>query len=175
MFTKKIFIIVFSLLIFTVPSITLARRTSIDDQYQAKRSAYQEQLKKLSPENQEKVKKADKLLVETNQKVLSRFDEDMAKMTAALEEYKRRQNLEGEGTKVAYGQGESQLDQAAYWLNYAAEAVAYQKIADYTPQISGDSSVNGAINAQIADLKADLIGLKGKILKAKGELLKIVR
>lgn len=165
-------ILITALFLFTSP---VHARVSVNDQYQAKRDAYQQSLAKLSPENQDLVKKADKVLVETNQKVLVRFDEDIAKMTAVLEEYKARQGLSGTETTVAYGQGDSQLDNAAYWLNYAAEAVAYQKIQDYTPNISGDASVNGAIKAQIADLRADLIGLKGKILKAKGELQKIIK
>lgn len=171
----KFLFIVILLIIFIQPVSVFAKRTSVDDAYQAKRVVYQEQLQKLTPENQQRVKQMDKLLVETNQKVLTRFDGDIAKMTAILEEYKKRQNLEGENTKVAYGQGASQLDQTSYWLNYAAEALAYQKIQDYTPQISGDSSVNNAIKSQTTTLKADLIGLKGKILKAKGELLKIVK
>lgn len=171
----KNIILMFLLLVLILPSQVLARRTSVDDEYQAKRSAYQLQLKKLSPQNQDKIKQADKLLVETNQKVLVRFDDDIAKMTAVLEEYKSRQNLEGANTKVAYGQGDSQLDQAAYWLNYAAEAVAYQKIADYTPQISDDASVPGAINRQVNILKADLTGLKAKILTAKVQILKVIK
>lgn len=169
---KVLILLVFSLLVL-VP--TTFARVSLNDQYQAKRDAYEAQLAKLTPANQELVKKADKVLVESNQKVLVRFDEDIAKMTAILEEYKNRQGLEGAETTVAYGQGDSPVDTAAYWLNYAAEAVAYQKIQDYTPNISGDASVNGAIKSETASLRADLIGLKGKILKAKGELQKIIK
>ena len=66
------------------------------------------------------------------------------------------------------------LENAEYWLNYAQEAVAYQKIADYTTNISSDSSVDTAINAQKASLKSDLGVLANKILHAKAELGKVL-
>ncbi len=173
MVVRIIIFVLLSLNLILVPHVFA--RVSLNDQYQAKRDAYEAQVAKLTPANQELVKKADKVLVESNQKVLVRFDEDIAKMTAILEEYKSRQGLEGTETTVAYGQGDSPVDTAAYWLNYAAEAVAYQKIQDYTPAISGDASVKGAIKNETASLRADLIGLKGKILKAKGQLQNIIK
>lgn len=156
------------------PSLTYAR-VSLNEIYQEKRAAYEAQLTKLDPTNKTKVIEAEKLLKQVNLTICSRFDEDIAKLTAILEEVKVRTNREGESTTVAYGQGESQLDNAAYWLNFAQEAVAYQKSQDYTPQISGDASVLGALTSSMNKLSGDLKGLKGKILRAKTEMSKVVK
>lgn len=155
------------------PNVAFARRVSVDDKYQASRDEFNNQLQKLSLGKQEKVKQADGLLNDVNQKVSSRFDEDVAKLSAILEEIKERENVTK--TTVAYGQGNSKLDNAAYWLNYAAEAVAYQKIQDYTPQIKGDASASNAVLISINRLSSDLGGLKGKVLKAKNELLIVLK
>lgn len=169
---KKIFLVLILFLIVS-PQAVFARRVSVDDKYQASRDEFNNQLQKLSIEKREKVKQADSMLNEVNQKVSSRFDEDVAKLSAILEEVKERGNVTK--TTVAYGQGDSKLDSAAYWVNYAAEAVAYQKIQDYTPQISGDSGASNAVLNRINKLSGDLGVLRGKVLKAKNELALVLK
>ncbi len=159
MIMKQWIIAIILIVIFLPPSVFA--RISVNDQYQAKRQAYQEQLSKLTPANQQKVKEAEQIFIRTNNKILARYDSKITALAATLEEIKRKQ-------------GESSLDQAEYWLNFAAEAVAYQKIADYTPNISGDASVEGAIKSQANILKSDIRGLLSKILKAKSYIDKYV-
>lgn len=150
-------------------------RVTPNDIYQEKRTAYESQLSKITdPTKRTKVVEGEKLLKQINLTVCSRFDDDIAKLTAILEEIKVRTNSEGAATTVAYGEGDSQLDSAAYWLNFAQEAVAYQKSQDYTPAINGDSSIPGALTSSMNRLSGDLGGLRGKILKAKVEMLKVV-
>lgn len=164
----KIFPVIL-LLIFALPSIVYARVTP-NDYYQESRQQFESQLAKIqNPKVKEKVSFADELLNKTNQSVSSRFDGDVAKLSAILEELKSRKNVTE--TVVAFGQGDTPLDNAAYWVNYAAEAVAYQKIQNYTPQISATSYV-GPINSSSNQLKASLEVLRGKIIKAKGEVQK---
>ncbi len=92
-----------------------------------------------------------------NQKVLQRFDGDINNLSAILEELKTRQHVTK--TVVAYGRGETPLDSAAYYLNFAAEASAYQKVQTYSSNQTGRSQ-----------LKSDLITLASKILRAKSEI-----
>lgn len=155
------------------PSITFAR-VSLNDVYQQKRDAWEAQVAKLSPENQAKVKKADELLKQVNLAVCSRFDEDVAVLTAVDVQIRERKGLDSVPTIVAYGSGNTPLENAEYWLNYAQEAVAYQKIADYTTSISGDNSVDSAIAIQKANLKSNLGVLANKILRAKSEIAKVL-
>lgn len=170
----KTFLSLFFLgLIFFLPS-TISARVSVNDIYQQKRDAWSQQVAKLSPENQAKVKKADQLLKDINLKVCERFDEDIAVLTAIDAQIRERRGLDSVPTVVAYGSGNTPLETAEYWLNYAQEAVAYQKIADYTTNINGDSSVDGAINAEKASLKSNLGVLAGKILRAKSEIGKVL-
>ncbi|OGE44355.1 hypothetical protein A3B45_03695 [Candidatus Daviesbacteria bacterium RIFCSPLOWO2_01_FULL_39_12] len=154
-----------------LPSVVSARVTP-NDYYQQSRANFESQLSKISDVGKrDKVKQADQLLYDINQKVCSRFDEDLNKLSVILEELKRRNGVTE--TVVAFGQGDTQLDTAAYWLNYAAEAVAYQKIQDYTPSLNL-SSLSGSFTIQINSLKGDLGVLKNKILRAKSEVKKAV-
>jgi len=143
-----------------LPSVVSARVTP-NDYYQQSRANFESQLSKISD-----VGKRDKV-----KQVCSRFDEDLNKLSVILEELKRRNGVTE--TVVAFGQGDTQLDTAAYWLNYAAEAVAYQKIQDYTPSLNL-SSLSGSFTIQINSLKGDLGVLKNKILRAKSEVKKAV-
>lgn len=169
---KRILIIVLFLAIF-LPS-TVFARVSVNDVYQEKRQAWEQQITKLSPANQVKVKKADELLKQINLSVCARFDADIAILTAIDAQIRERRGMDSVPTQVAYGSGNTPLETAEYWLNYAQEAVAYQKIADYTTSISGDSSVDSAIAIQRANLKSDLGGLVNKILRAKSEIAKVL-
>lgn len=153
------------------PAISFAR-VSVNDIYQSKRQAWEEKVAKLSSVNQERVKKADQVLKDVNLKICSRFDEDIALLTAIDAEIRSRRGMDSVPTVVAYGSGNTPLENAEYWLNYAQEAVAYQKIADYTTNINGDSSVDSAITSEKNALKSDLGVLKNKILRAKEELRK---
>ena len=166
---KLFFLLIF--LTFLVPTHILARVTP-NDLYQAKRAAFESNLSKIpDPFKREQVIKADQLLNEINQQVSLRFDKDINRLSAILEEEKERQGRTD--TIVAYGQGNTTLDSAAYYLNYAAEAIAYQKIQDYTPQI-GQGSLDRALKLSLNNLNGNLKTVKGKILRAKLEVKKAV-
>ncbi len=154
------------------PSIAFARITP-EDIYQEKRAAFEDQLNKiLDPLKKEKIRQADSLLNKVNQEVCSRFDEDIAKITAILEEVKRREGVTE--TVVAFGQGDTSLDNAAYWVNYAQEAIAYQKIQDYTPQVVQSNLSAGIKNSQ-SNLRSNLTALQQKIIKAKNEVKRALK
>lgn len=174
MFNKKFLIFIFALLIFEgllTPNSLFARITP-EDIYQQKRADFQTNLSKIQDSRKkELVLIADQQLKETNQQVCSRFQIDLDKMAAIMDELKSRQNVTK--TIVAYGQGDTQLDTAAYYLNYAAEALAYQKIQDYTPSIS-NSNLAGSITYSSNNLKGSLRVLQSKILRAKQEVKKAI-
>lgn len=88
-----------------------------------------------------------------NQKVCNRFEEDMVKLSAIMEELRRRKGITE--TRVAFGGVDTQIESADYWVTSAAEAVAFQRAQKY-------SSENG--------LRGSLEVLRNKILKAKGEV-----
>lgn len=94
-------------------------------------------------------------LDQVNQKVCSRFEADVLKLAAIMEELRRRKGIQE--TRVAFGGIDTQVKSADYWVTFAAEAVAYQKAQKH-------SSKSG--------LKVGLETLKGKILKAKTEVRK---
>lgn len=161
---KFFLFLIIPLILFPTPSFA---RVTPNDIYQQRQEDYQNNLNKISDPNKKKlVEDANQQLKDVNHKICDRFDSDVAKMAAILEEEKRRQNITR--TTVAYGQGNTPLDSAAYWLNYAAEAVAYQKSQDYTPNLSGNLK-NGLINSE-NNLNNDLGMLRNKILKAKTEV-----
>lgn len=165
---KKIILI---FLFFLLPATVFARVTP-NDIYQQNRAAFEAQLNKISdPSKKDKVTQADQMLYDINQAVCARFDQDLTNLSAILEELKRRNGVTE--TVVAFGQGDTQIDTAAYWLNYAAEAVAYQKIQDYTPTLNL-SNLGGSITNSLNELKGDLGVLKNKILRAKAEVKKAV-
>lgn len=167
---KKFIPLVFLLILFLPTKISA--RVTPNDYYQSSRQQFENQLAKIQdPAKRDKVNQADQMLYDINQNVSSRFDGDVAKLSAILEELKSRKNVTK--TVVAFGQGDTPLDNAAYWVNYAAEAVAYQKIQDYTPQISSTNFLS-PINSSQNSLRGSLEVLKGKIIKAKGEVQKAI-
>lgn len=85
-----------------------------------------------------------------NQKVCTRFEEDTTKLAAIMEEVRSRNGITE--TRVAFGGSDTPIKQADYWINYAAEAIAYQKAQKFSSPSS---------------LRANLQTLKGKILTAK--------
>lgn len=158
-------------LVFLIPSQVLARTTP-EDIRRERAAEFQNSLAKIpDPAKKQLVLQGNELFNEINQKVCSRFDVDVARMAAVLEELKSRQGVTK--TIVAYGQGNTPLDTAAYYLNYAAEAVAYQKAQDYTPAINS-GNLKPAFNASLNNLNSNLQILQNKILKAKAEVQKAI-
>ncbi|MBI2601016.1 hypothetical protein HYW42_03620 [Candidatus Daviesbacteria bacterium] len=92
---------------------------------------------------------------DVNQKVCNRFEDDVRKLAAIMEELRRRKGITE--TRVAFGGIDNQIESADYWITYAAEAVAFQRAQKY-------SSSN--------QLRYSLETLKTKILKAKNEARK---
>lgn len=165
---KKLLLTLLALAVI-LPSTIHARYTP-NDGYQEKREAFEKGLLKIQDSVKvEKVKKADVLFYEINQKVCNRFEEDVNKLAAIMEEFRTRKGIKE--TRVAYGQVDTPIKQADYWVNFAAEAIAYQRIQDYTPQISG-ANLGGSITSSMNNLKYDLGILKGKVQRAKTEVRK---
>ena len=94
-------------------------------------------------------------LDQINQKVSQRFEEDVTKMAAIMEELRDRKGIKE--TRVAFGGIDDQIKSADYWITYAAEAIAFQRAQKYS---SKDK------------LRVSLEVLKGKILRAKTQVRK---
>lgn len=88
-----------------------------------------------------------------NQKVCSRFEADMVKLAAIMEELRRRKGITE--TRVAFGGVDTQIESADYWITSAAEAIAFQRAQKYSSK---------------TQLRSSFLGLKNKILKAKIEV-----
>ncbi len=167
----SVLVFLVSLNFFFTTTITFARVTP-EDIYQEKRAAFEKNLAAIQdPNKKQTVILADQKLKEINLTLCARFQNDLNKLSAILDEEKSRQNITK--TVVAYGQGDTPFDTAAYYLNYAAEALAYQQIQDYTPNISG-GNLKGGINTSTSNLKSNLITLQGKIIRAKTEINKAI-
>lgn len=89
----------------------------------------------------------------SNQKVSDRFEENINKLAAIMDELRYRQNITE--TRVAYGGVDTPIEQADYWVNFAAEAIAYQRVQNY----NSASSLRGSLEV-----------LKLKVLRAKTEV-----
>ena len=94
-------------------------------------------------------------LDEINQKVCNRFEEDTARLAGVMEELRRRKGITE--TRVAFGNVDTKIETADYWITYAAEAIAFQRSK------KSDSK---------ATLKAQLNTLAGKVIRAKNEVRK---
>ncbi|MBI2329929.1 hypothetical protein HYU94_00890 [Candidatus Daviesbacteria bacterium] len=88
-----------------------------------------------------------------NQKVSNRFEGDVVKLAAIMEELRRRKGITE--TRVAFGGVDTQIKAADYWITSAAEAVAFQRAQKYSSQ---------------SQLRNSLEVLKNKVLKAKNEV-----
>ena len=95
---------------------------------------------------------------EINQKVCNRFEEDLNRLAAIMEELRARLGITE--TRVAFGGVDTPIENADYWITYGAEAVAYQRAQEYSGNIR---------------LKSDLGVLAGKVLRAKGEVGKALK
>lgn len=93
----------------------------------------------------------------SNQIVTSRFEKDINKLSAIMEELKKRLGIDGQETLVAFGTPQTQIERADYWITYAHEALAFQKAQKFSSK---------------EDLKYSLRILVSKILKAKQEVKK---
>lgn len=97
----------------------------------------------------------DVILNQINQKVCDRFEQDLTKMAAIMEELRERLGITE--TRVAFGGVDTPVKSADYWITYTAEAIAYQRAQKF-------SSTGG--------LRSSLEVLRGKILRAKLEVKK---
>lgn len=95
------------------------------------------------------------ILDQINQKVSNRFEEDLVKMAAIMEEVRRRKGITE--TRVAFGGIDTPIKSADYWITYAHEALAYQRAQKYMSS---------------ADVRYSLQTLANKILRAKAEVKK---
>ncbi|MBI2597144.1 hypothetical protein HYW41_03245 [Candidatus Daviesbacteria bacterium] len=94
-------------------------------------------------------------LDQVNQKVSDRFEEDVFKMAAIMEQVRERKGITE--TRVAFGGSDTPIKQADYWVNFAAEAVAYQRVQKYSSK---------------SQLRSSLEILKNKLLQAKSKVRK---
>lgn len=92
-------------------------------------------------------------LEQINQKVCDRFEGDVLKLAAIMEELRRRKGITE--TRVAFGGVDTQIETADYQVTFTAEALAFQRAQKYSSQ---------------AQLRSSLEVLKDKILKAKIEV-----
>ena len=94
-------------------------------------------------------------LDQINQKVCTRFEEDMSRLAAIMEEVRNRKGITE--TRVAFGGVDTPIKSADYWITYSAEAIAYQRAQKFSSK---------------AGLRSSLEVLKGKVLRAKNEVRK---
>lgn len=92
-------------------------------------------------------------LDKVNQKVCLRFEEDVSRLAAIMEEVRDRKGIKE--TRVAFGGIDDAIKSADYWITFTAEAIAFQKAQKYSSK---------------AQLRSSLEVLKGKILRAKNEV-----
>lgn len=92
-------------------------------------------------------------LYQINQKVCDRFETDVLKLAAIMEELRRRKGITE--TRVAFGGVDTPIKNADYQVTYAAEALAFQRAQKFS---------------SAAQLRSSLEILKNKILRAKSEV-----
>ncbi|MFH1566032.1 MAG: hypothetical protein ABIB98_02415, partial [bacterium] len=69
-------------------------------------------------------------LDQVNQKVCDRFEGDVIKLAAIMEELRRRKGILE--TRVAFGGVDTQIKSADYQITYAAEALSFQRAQKYS-------------------------------------------
>lgn len=99
----------------------------------------------------------EEILDKIQKKVTLRFEQDLNKLSAIMEELKRRKGIEGQKTLVAFGIPQNPIESADYWITFAHEALAFQKAQKF-------SSKN--------NLRYSLKEVAGKIIRAKNEVRK---
>lgn len=96
-------------------------------------------------------------LYQINQRVCDRFEEDVSRLAAIMEEVRSRKGITE--TRVAFGNVDTPIKSADYWITYAAEAIAYQRAQKSSSQSA---------------LRSNLETLKGKVLRAKTQVGKVL-
>ncbi len=96
---------------------------------------------------------AEVSLNDINQKVCDRFEGDLVKLAAIMEEVRRRKGITE--TRVAFGGVDTPIKNADYQITYVAEALAFQRAQKYSSK---------------SELKYSLGVLKNKILQAKNQV-----
>lgn len=94
---------------------------------------------------------------EINQRVCNRFEEDINRLAAIMEEVKFRKGILE--TTVAFGQIDTPIKSADYWVTFTAEAIAFQRAQSYSSK---------------SELRSSLIVLRNKLVKAKNEVEKVL-
>ena len=97
-------------------------------------------------------------LVLAQSKAFVRFEEDLKKMAAIMDELRKRKGIIE--TRVDFGGIDTPIKSADYQITYAAEALAYQKAQKFSSK---------------SELKYSLQILANKILKAKVEVKKAIK
>lgn len=100
---------------------------------------------------------ANRSLDTINQTVCDRFNDDLTKMAAIMDEVKARKGITE--TRVAFGGINTPIESADYQITYAAEALAYQRAQKYSSP---------------AGLRSSLEILRNKILNAKSQVAKVL-
>ncbi len=96
-------------------------------------------------------------LDQVNQTVCDRFEADVAKLAAIMDEVRSRKGITQ--TRVAFGGVDTPIKSADYQITFAAEALAYQRAQKYSTQ---------------GNLRYSLEALKNKILSAKSYTQKAI-
>ncbi len=159
-------------ILFLVPSFVYARYTP-NDAFQEKYAQFERSLNSFKDqEKKEKVLKADEVLYQINQDVCFRFEEDLNKLAAIMEEVRAREGVLE--TRVAYGNVNTKIEQADYQINFAAEALAYQKAQSYTPYSVSENNIKNSFLGSKNRLESDLNILANKILAAKQQVKVVI-
>ncbi len=92
-----------------------------------------------------------------NRKVCDRFEEDLNKLAAIMDEVRARKGITE--TRVAYGGIDTPIKSADYQITYAAEALSFGRAQKYSTK---------------QELRYSLEILRGKVLRAKMEVGKAI-
>ena len=97
-------------------------------------------------------------LNQINQKNCDRFEENVLRMAAIMEEVRSRKGITE--TRVAFGGSDTPIKSADYYVNFAAEAIAFQRVQSF-------DSLRLEKSTGLFSLRTSLETLKGKIVNAK--------
>ena len=97
-------------------------------------------------------------LNQINQKNCDRFEENVLRMAAIMEEVRSRKGITE--TRVAFGGSDTPIKSADYYVNFAAEAIAFQRVQSF-------DSLRLEKSTGLFSLRTSLETLKNKILTAK--------
>lgn len=97
-------------------------------------------------------------LDEINKRVCDRFEEDLNKLAAIMDEVRARKGITE--TRVAFGGVDTPIKSADYQVTFAAEAIAFERVQKFSTT---------------SQLKYSLESLKQKILRAKVEVGRAIK